>query len=306
MAGGSAHEVLGRARRDAARLEALRAELRTRRDALDLELRSLDAQFARVEIVIEYCENGPGDDSGPDGSLAEAAEPVVDGAAAERASWGRQPDRNGEGLTRREVARRMLAEGRPLAPRAIAEVFHGTDQASRGQVESVRRVLRRLVKSGFARVLPDGTYVVGGVFDDAEPHDPAPPTHDAREVQPEPSAASAGAAGRGGTWTPRLITGLADRPALPAPPAGAGGRFPFAVSAEVLLQLLATAGRAMRARELAQALGRQESDSQLESIRQTLRRCVERGQAVLLEPGLWTIAALPAAEGRVGIAGAGI
>lgn len=305
MAGGSAHEVLGRARRDAARLEARRAELRTQRDAIDLELQSLDAQFARVEIVIEYCENGSGDDSNPDGPLAEAAEPDAGRAGVDRAPWGRQPDRNGEGLTRREVARRMLAEGRPLAPRAIAEAFHGTDQASRGQVESVRRVLRRLVKSGFARVLPDGAYVVGGVSDDAQSREPPPPTHDAPEPQPEPPAASAGAGGRGGTWTPRLITGLADQPSLPVPQAGTGGRFPFAVSAEVLLQLLATAGRAMRARELAQALGRQESDSQLESIRQTLRRCVERGQAVLLEPGLWTIAALPAAEGRAGIAGAG-
>lgn len=266
---------------------------------------SRSTHSSRVEIVIEYCENGPGDDSDPDGSPVEVAEPVADGAAAERASWGRQPDRNGEGLTRREVARRMLAEGLPLAPRAIAEAFHETGQASRGQVESVRRVLRRLVKSGFARVLPDGTYVVGGGFDDAQSHEPAPAAHDAQEPQPEPPAA-AGAAGRGGTWIPRLITGLADQPTLPAPSARPVGGHPFAVSAGVLLQLLATAGRAMRARELAQALGRQESGSQLESIRQTLRRCVERGQAVLLEPGLWAIAPLPAAEGRAGIAGAGI
>ena len=302
MAGGSAHEVLGRARRDAERLQARRAELRSQRDAIDQELQSLEAQFARVEIVIEYCENGSDDDFDPDGPPIEAAGRDAGGSGAERAPWGRQPDRNDQGLTRREVARRLLAEGRPLAPRAIAEAFHGTDRATRGQVESVRRVLRRLVKSGFASMRPDGAYVIAGPGENAQVrHEPTPTALGTRPARPEPTPAAAQTPARSNTWTPRLITGLDTRPASPEPLAGATGRFPFAISAEVLLQLLATAARPMRALELAQALGREPSDSQLESIRQTLRRCVGRGQAVLLEPGLWAIAQPASAEGRASI-----
>ena len=298
MTGGSAHEVLGRARRDAARLDARRAELRAQRDAIDLELESLDTQFTRVNIVIEYCENGPGDEPGPGSPPAEDASPDTAAATEDTPAWGRQPDRNGQGMTRAEVARRMLAEGLPLAPRTIAEAFHGTDRAGRGQVESIRRVLRRLVKCGFASVLPDGTYIVAGQAD--EPQEPAPT---ARGAQPEPALEPAAAAtsARGNTWTPRLITGQDTRHASAEPRARAAGRYPFAVSAEVLLQLLATAARPMRALELAQALGRDPSDSQLESIRQTLRRCVARGQAVLVEPGMWAIAQPLAAEGRASI-----
>jgi len=299
MPGGSVHEVLGRARRDAARLEARRVELRARREAIDLELESLDAQCARVQIVIEYCENGSGDDVGPDGPPAVVLPSDSGQATEEGPAWGRQPDRNGEGLTRAEVARRMLAEGLPLAPRTIAEAFHGTDRAGRGQVESIRRVLRGLVKSGFASVLPDGTYVAVGRTDDAQAlHRAGPTARGAHGAQPELAAETPA---RGNSWTPRLITGLNTRPASAQPRSGAVGRFPFAVSADVLLQLLATAARPMRALELAQALGRDPSDSQLESIRQTLRRCVGRGQAVLVEPGMWAIAQPLAAEGRAGI-----
>lgn len=77
--------------------------------------------------------------------------------------------------------------------------------------------------------------------------------------------------------------------------------FPFAVSAGVLLQLLATAGRPMRALDMAQALGREPIEVQLEPIRQTMRRCVAHGDAVLVERGLWAIAQTQRAEGRAGI-----
>lgn len=302
MADTSVHDVLGRARRDAARLEDRRAELKARREAIDRELESVDADFARIGIVIEYCESGTGD--GLD-SEAPAAASVGSGAgesSVEAPPWGRQPDRNIQGLTRVEVGRRMLAEGAPLAPRAIAEAFHGTDQASRAQVESIRKMLRKLVKSGFAQMLPDGTYIARGAAGDAVQR-PGPTVADTEA--PAPESAQVDTPIRISTRTLRLVPGpAAGATAVDQPHAGVNG-FPFAVSASVLLQLLATAGRPMRALELAQALGREPRPSQLESIRQTLRRCTEHGDAVLVERGLWAIAEKLPAEGRAGIAGAG-
>lgn len=162
MTDGSVRHVLGRARRDAARLETRRAELQAQREAIDLELESVNADFARVGIVIEYCESATADGSEPGAPPAAFDEQPDAGHSNEGAAWGRQPDRNVHDLTRVEVARQMLEAGAPLAPRTIAEAFQGAVHASRAQVESMRKALRKLARSGFARVLPDGTYVIAG------------------------------------------------------------------------------------------------------------------------------------------------
>jgi hypothetical protein len=97
-------------------------------------------------------------------------------------------------------------------------------------------------------------------------------------------APGADAAVRDGAWTPRVIAGLVTQPTAAQPWAqSAPPPHRFAVGARVLLQVLATAGRSIRARELAQAVGREPSVSQLESIRQTMRRCAEQGQALLVD-----------------------
>lgn len=300
MAGQSSHDVLGRARRHAARLAAERAELLARRDAIDLRLGLVDEKAATVQVVIDYCESEPDDDPEPDDPADTAGPSASRQAGTESSAWGRQPDRNVQGLTRVELARRMLDMGSPLAPRMIAEAFHGSEQVSRGQIESVRRVLRKMVTTGDACVLPNGMYVaVGGGHDQAPAASGEAPEAPASEAAATAPATETGA--RTSTWTPRVIPGMAAGPAAADVQAvdGAGvGRAPYAVSANALLQLLATCGRPMRAREMAQALGRKPTRSQLESIRQIMRRCVERGQAVLVERGLWAIAVPASTEGR--------
>ncbi|MEY9861072.1 hypothetical protein ABH935_006712 [Catenulispora sp. GAS73] len=103
-----------------------------------------------AQIVIDYCESDTDDDRDPEEAPDGGGPPDAQEAAAEGPPWGRRPDRNGAGLTRAELARQMLDQGLPLAPRVIAETFHGTDQISRGQIESVRRTLRKLAAAGLA------------------------------------------------------------------------------------------------------------------------------------------------------------
>lgn len=301
MTDGSVLDVLGRARRDAARLEARRTELQAQRAAIDLELESVDADFARIGIVIEYCENGTADDSELEAPPAVFDEQPEAGHSIEGAAWGRQPDRNVHGLTRVEVARRMLEEGAPLAPRTIAEAFQGAAHASRAQVESMRKALRKLARSGFARVRPDGTYVIAGASNGTRQR-PSPTADGASVVASGPSSASEVRTHHVGAPIPGQIPVLIpEQAAGHQPRTGGVNGFPFAVSASVLLQLLATAGRPMRALDLAQALGREPIEPQLESIRQTMRRCVTHGDAVLVERGLWAIAQTQTAGGRAGI-----
>lgn len=314
MAGRGSQDVLGRARRDAARLATERADLLAQRDVIDQKLGLVDARAATVQVVIDYCESGTDDDIDPDGLSDGDEVPAVQETVADGPPWGRQPDRNRAGLTRVQLARRMLEQGSPLTPRAIAEAFHGTDQISRGQIESIRRVLRKLATEGVAQVLPDGTYAAVGDLADQTPSAPPVATEDQRREESSvdratEAAVTAPAAAFGpqaparfGTWTPRVIPGLVSEPVTGGDPVGVVADGPrFAVGMNVLLQLLATSGRPMRARELAQALGREPTTSQLESIRQSLRRCVERGQAVLVEPGRWAIAAPLLAGGRAGV-----
>ena len=298
MAGQSSHDVLGRARRHAARLAAERAELLAWRDAIDLRLGLVDEKAATVQVVIDYCESEPDDDPEPEGPSDTAGPATSRQAGAGSAAWGRQPDRNIQGLTRVELARRMLDQGSPLAPRMIAEAFHGTDQVSRTQIESVRRVLRKMATTGEACVLPDGTYVAVGSGHDKAPaaFSEAPDAPGFDHVATEPATDTAV---RASTWTPRVISGMVAGPGardVQLADGVDGGRAPYAVSANTLLQLLATSGRPMRAREMAQALGRKPTKSQMESIRQIMRRCVERGQTILVERGLWAIA-VPASTG---------
>jgi hypothetical protein len=301
MAGWNSDDTLGRARRRVDRLKATRTQLLEKRAAIDNQVEAVDAEVARVEIVIDFCENVPDDDfdlvqaSEPDGN-AEPGRPDAGGPP-----WGRQPDRNDQGLTRTELTRRMLEQGLPLAPRTIAEAFHGTGQVTRGQIESIRRVLRKQAAEGFARLLPDGAYAIA-VGDQAppEPRHPSMPDGESVAVESGPTSAGADRPAPAGSWVPRLVPGLVAEPspsALPREPAAGLNGFPFAVNAEVLLQVLATAGHPMRARDLAEAVGRPPTGPQQESIRQTLRRCVQRGEAAQVEPGLWAIA-LPWAQGR--------
>ncbi|MEY9861071.1 hypothetical protein ABH935_006711 [Catenulispora sp. GAS73] len=159
-------------------------------------------------------------------------------------------------------------------------------------------------------MLPGGAYSAAvGIADQAPIEPSAATTEDQRRDEcsnhqgPEAAVAAPAprAPARVGTWTPRVITGLVAEPVDADRPAAVDDGGPrFAAGMNVLLQLLTTAGRPMRARELAQALGREPTTSQLESIRQSLRGCVERGQALLVEPGMWAIAAPLLAGGRVG------
>jgi hypothetical protein len=67
MAGRSGRDVLGRARRDAARYAAERAELLAQRDVIDQQFGMIDAKVATVRIVIDYGESLADDDIDPDG-----------------------------------------------------------------------------------------------------------------------------------------------------------------------------------------------------------------------------------------------
>jgi hypothetical protein len=57
-----------------------------------------------------------------------------------------------------------------------------------------------------------------------------------------------------------------------------------------ILRVLAGSGRPMRARELNEALGREETRSRRETMRTTCKRLASRGEVVEVEPGLYRIA----------------
>jgi len=65
-----------------------------------------------------------------------------------------------------------------------------------------------------------------------------------------------------------------------------------------ILRVLAGSGRPMRARELNEALGREETKSRRETMRTTCKRLASRGEVVEVGPGLYQIAQkAPDAEG---------
>ncbi|MFJ8437166.1 hypothetical protein ACIQ9P_38330 [Kitasatospora sp. NPDC094019] len=108
-----------------------------------------------------------------------------------------------------------------------------------------------------------------------DPAAPAASAHGGQEAQ-----SSAPASG----FTPMAST------RHPSQPTAEAQRLDWAEGLERILSLLATSGRAMRAREITAAIGEEVSPARIETTRGRCKSLVKEGKAVEVEPGCFRIA----------------